>query len=384
MKLLIKNAKVVTPTEVFNNYNCLVTDGYIDYLGIDEKSADKTLDARGGYLLAGFIDLHCHGGNGLDFMDASVDEMYEISRFHLLHGTTSMLATTMTDTWDNIESALKNYSDIAKSNALTLEGVHLEGPWFSKAQSGAQDVSNMGVPSVNKISKILQNYPFVKRISLAPELENAMEVGRYCKDNGVVVSAGHTDADFDKVVKASKNGYTMLTHFYSGMSSVVRKNAYRVAGAVEAGYYLDDLFVEIIADGKHLPESLLKLIYKIKCEDKICLITDGTRGSGLKDGQKFKLGRLDTGVDCIVEDGVAKLPDRSSFAGSVATYDRLVKTMLGVGIDIVSVSKMASAVPAKIMGWKDRGSIEIGKIGNLVITDGDFNIKNVILKGELQ
>ncbi len=385
MKLCIKNVNIVTPTEVLYGNTCLIEDGYIVYIGKEEKKADYTVEGNGGYLLAGFIDIHCHGGNGYDFMDASCEEMLEISKFHLRHGTTTLFATTMTDSWEHIQNALDNYKRCEESqNLLTLSGVHLEGPWFATTQCGAQDISNMETPNKARLDFLLKEYPFIKRISLAPELVGGLEVGKYGAEKGLVISAGHTDADFDTIVRASENGYTLLTHFYSGMRGVLRKNLYRVAGAVEAGYYLDDMYVEIIADGKHLPDSLIKLIAKIKGEDKVCLITDGTRGSGLCDGQTFKLGRLDTGMDCVIEEDVAKLLDKSSFAGSVATFDRLIRTMAAAGTDIVAISKMASTTPAKVMGLDDRGSIEIGKRADLVLMNEEYQIQKVFLQGKLQ
>ncbi len=383
MKAWIKNVNIVTPTGVLPSSGCLIEGGYISYIGTQPQRADEVFDGKGGYLLPGFIDLHCHGGQGYDFMDATPEEMLQIAEFHLRHGTTSLFATTMTESWSNIESALESYKTLWERGTLsTLSGVHLEGPWFSPAQCGAQNPSNMELPSKERVNALLEKYPFIRRISLAPELEGAMEAGAYAAERGLVVSAGHTDADFDTVVKASENGYTLLTHFYSGMSGVVRKNLYRVAGAVEAGYYLDGMCVEIIADGKHLPSSLLKLVYKIKGADGICLITDGTRGSGLAEGEAFKLGRRDSGVDCIVEEGVAKLLDKSSFGGSVATFDRLFKTALASGADIVEVSKTASGTPARIMGLDELGSIELGKAANLLLMNEKYEIIKIFLKGE--
>lgn len=386
MKTLIKNAKIVTRSEIIENGVCLIEDGNIIQVGANFSNVevDKVIDANGGYLIPGFIDLHCHGGNGLDFMDATPQEIEEISKFHLSHGTTTLYATTMTDSWDNIESSLRNYAEVLSADKqITLNGVHLEGPWFSPAQCGAQDPENMDFPSKERLDYLLEYYPFIKRISVAPEIENGIMIGNYGAKKGLVMSVGHTDADFDTVVTASENGYTLLTHFYSGMAGVVRKNAFRVAGAVEAGYYLDDMNVEVIADGKHLPQSLLKLIYKIKGSDNICLITDGTRGSGCANGTTFMLGRKIGGVKSIIEDDVAKLPDRTAFAGSVATMDRVYRTMgEAIGKNLVELSKMASTTPAKVMGLTDRGEIAVGKRADLIVLDKNLNIEKVMLKGE--
>ena len=199
-----------------------------------------------------------------------------------------------------------------------------------------------------------------------------------------MASPAHTDADFATIEEASKNGYTLMTHLYSGMKGVTRKNAYRIAGAVEAGLYLDDLFVEIIADGKHLPAELLKFIYKCKGADRICLVTDASRACGLPEGTVSKIGSLKSGTDIIVEDGVAKLPDRTSFGGSVVTFDSLVKTMsAAIGDNPVDIAKMASSTPASVMGFCDRGEIAVGKRADLVITDRSYNVKKVISGGKL-
>lgn len=386
MKTLIKNANVVTRSEIIENGTCLIENGIILQVGVNvsQDDVENVIDANGGYLIPGFIDLHCHGGNGLDFMDATPEEIEQISKFHLTHGTTTLYATTMTDSWNNIENSLRNYAEVLSADKLiTLNGVHLEGPWFSPAQCGAQDPENMDFPSKERLDYLLENYSFIKRISVAPEIENGIMIGNYGAEKGLVMSVGHTDADFDMVVTASENGYTLLTHFYSGMAGVVRKNAFRVAGAVEAGYYLDDMNVEVIADGKHLPQSLLKLIYKIKGSDNICLITDGTRGSGCANGTTFMLGRKIGGVKSIIEDDVAKLPDRTAFAGSVATMDRVYRTMgEAIGNNLIELSKMASTTPAKVMGLKDRGEIAVGKRADLIVLDKNLNIEKVMLKGE--
>ena len=382
MKTQIINAKVILEDRILSNGVVCYENEKIIYVGQEQQVAEKTIDANGKYLFAGFIDTHCHGGNGYDFMDASSKEMEEIALFHLKHGTTSLYATTLTDTMESIESSLKVYATI--ENPLTLMGVHLEGPWFSPAQCGAQDTSQMQLPTVEKMEELRKTYPFIKRVSVAPELDGAMEVGTYGKDYGILMSVGHTDADFDTVAKSLKHGYKLLTHFYSGMRGVVRKNAYREAGAIEAGYFYDDLYVEIIADGKHLPKALLKLIYKIKGADKVLLITDGTRGCGLKNGEEFMLGKKVGGTLSVIEDDVAKLPDRTSFAGSVSTFDRLIRTMHDVaGVSLVDISKMASKTPATLFGLKDRGTIEVGKRADLVLMNEDLYVDSVIFKGNL-
>lgn len=382
MKKQFVNAKVVTPEGIIDNGVVRICDGNIEYVGKEKAENLETVDLGGKYLLPGFIDIHCHGGGGYDFMDATPEEMRKISRYHLAHGTTTLVATTMTDTDEAIFAALDRFA-LLGDDRVTLHGVHLEGPWLSAAQCGAQDVSKMSKPSRENLEKILEKYPFVERISAAPEVDPNYEVGITAKERGIVVAAAHTDCDFDTMIEAVDKGYTLVTHLYSGMRGVVRINAYRVAGCIEAGLYDDRLTCEVICDGKHLPHSLLKLIYKCKGAERICLITDGIRGAGLPDGTEFVSGRKEDGVPAIIEDGVGKMMDRQAFVGSVATTDRLLWNMVNLGgAPIEEVSKMMSQTPARVMGYADRGTIEVGKRADLVVVDGELAVNEVYLLGE--
>lgn len=379
----IVNVKAVLPGGILSDATVAFENEKIVYIGKDKRVGAETSDGRGAFLFAGFVDIHCHGGAGYDFMDASAEEMEKIANFHLSHGSTTIVPTTMTDSWEHIYSALDGIAEYYKTaRDSVLRGAHIEGPWLSPKQCGAQSPEKMDLPTVDKFCALIERYPFISRISVAPELENGMAVGKIADEKGVIASVAHTDADFDTVIEAAGNGYSLMTHLYSGMTGVTRKNAFRVAGAVEAGLYDDRLNVEIIADGRHLPTGLLKLIYKCKGADKICLITDAMRAAGLRDGEESILGRKDCGLPVIVEDEVAKTRDRQSFAGSVATTDRLVRVMLSTGIDPVNVSKMASATPARIMGLTDRGTIEVGKRADFVLMNAQTEVMKVIRGGE--
>lgn len=379
----VVNVKAVLPDGILTDATVAFENEKIVYIGKDRLSGAEISDGRGAYLLAGFVDIHCHGGAGYDFMDASAEEIEKIANFHLSHGSTTIVPTTMTDSWEHIYSALDKIAEYYKiARDTVLCGAHLEGPWLSPKQCGAQSPEKMDLPSVDKLRALLKRYPFISRISVAPELENGMAVGKMADETDVVASVAHTDADYDTIIEAADNGYSLMTHLYSGMSGVTRKNAFRVAGAVEAGLYDDRLNVEIIADGRHLPTGLLKLIYKCKGADKICLITDAMRAAGLRDGEESILGRKDCGLPVIVEDEVAKTRDRQSFAGSVATTDRLVKVMLSTGIDPVNVSKMASATPARVMRLTDRGTVEVGKRADFVLMNEQTEVLKVIRGGE--
>ena len=386
MRRKITNVNTVLPDRILYNCVCCMTDGLIDYVGTDlNDHADVVLNGNGNWLLPGFIDIHCHGGNGFDFMDAEVDEMRQIADFHLKHGTTTLLATTMTGTWDEIYDSLDNLSRlIASGMAPSVHGVHMEGPWFNPAQCGAQDTSCMDIPNPEHLKQLVEKYPFIERVSAAPELPDGLAFGEAGKELGLVVSAGHTDADFSQIQEAADHGYCLMTHLYSGMRMTERRNLYRVAGAVEAGIYDDRLYVELICDGKHLPVELLKMVCKFKGTDKVCLITDATRGAGLPDGTKTRIRKNASDGEIVIDDGVAKLANLTAFAGSTATTDRLLRVIhKDAGFDLIQASKMLSGVPAKIMGYTDRGSIEVGKRADLVILDPNFNITNIILGGNI-
>ena len=383
VRTVIKNANIVTSSEVLVGQYCAFTDGKIDYVGPDMPTADEVIDAAGGYLVPGFIDIHCHGGGNLEFMDADVDEFGKIADFHKSHGTTTLFATTLAARDDETYTALDNFAEYKKKNPnSTLHGVHLEGPWLNPNQCGAQNTSYMKKPNAEELRTLKEKYPFIYKVGAAPELEGGAEFGEMGKKLGIVMSPAHTDGTFTDMEEALKHGYNIMTHLYSGMKGTERKNAYRIAGAVEAGLYFDSYFVEIIADGKHLPIELLRYIYKIKGPDRICMITDAIRAAGLPNGAMTKIGSLKLGLDVVVEDDVAKMPDRQAFAGSTATADRLYKTMakaIGKNSEaLVALSKMSSLTPARVMGLSDRGEIAVGKIADLVILNSELDVVRVI------
>jgi N-acetylglucosamine-6-phosphate deacetylase len=387
-QLKIFNGQVITPSGIIKDGSVLIANGVIAEVSIkniDEPRAVE-IDAKGKYISPGFIDIHVHGGAGHDFMDNTVDSFLEIAKLHARHGTTAMLPTTLTSSRADLEETLRTYklADKQNSNGSQFIGMHLEGPYFALNQAGAQDTRYIRDPDPQEYTEILSTYPFIKRWSAAPELKGAIEFARYLTSNGVLAALAHTDAIYEEALEGFKNGYSLATHLYSGMSGVTRRNAYRYAGVIEAAYLIDEMDVEIIADGIHLPSPLLKLVYKIKGPDKIALITDAMRAAGMPPGESI-LGSLKNGLKVIVEDDVAKLPDRSAFAGSVATFDRLVRNMVKMAdVPLIDAIKMASATPARIMGINDKkGSIVVGMDADIVIFDDEINVGTTIINGRL-
>jgi N-acetylglucosamine-6-phosphate deacetylase len=389
-KSLIKiiNGHLITPYRVIPNGSILIDGGIITAIADHdlEMPEAETIDAGGRYVSPGFIDIHVHGGGGYDFMDNTVEAFLEIAKLHVRFGTTAMFPTTLTGPTEDIIKTLEIFEEAAPLNekGAQLMGIHLEGPYFAMNQRGAQDPKWIRDPNPEEYEYIVSRSNSIKRWSAAPELKGAIPFGRYLKSKGIIASYAHTDAIYEEVMEAFKNGYTLATHLYSGMSGVTRRNAFRYAGAVESAFIIDEMNVEIIADGVHLPPPLLKLICKIKGPDKIALITDAMRAAGMPAGESI-IGNIHSGLKVIVEDGVSKLPDRSSFAGSVATADRLVRTMINMaGVSLIDAIKMITQTPAVIMNISDRkGSLSVGKDADIVIFDENISIYTTMIKGNI-
>src|SRR5690606_38724030 len=328
-----------------------------------------------------------HGGGGADFMDNDVDASLHIAETHARYGTTGMLPTTLTSDQASLLETFRVYEKTIgiHHDGARFYGLHLEGPYFAMNQRGAQDPRFIRNPDPAEYEPILKQYKhLIARWSAAPELPGALRFGQRLVEEGILVALAHTDAVYEDIVQGLDCGYRLATHLYSGMSGMTRKNAHRYAGAIESCLLLDDIDVEIIADGVHLPEPFLKLICKVKDKAKIVLITDAMRAAGTSDTVSV-LGSKANGLEVIVEEGVAKLPDRSSFAGSVATADRLIRTMISeAGISLIDAVQMLTANPARIIGVDGiTGSIELGKRADLVVFDKDIHIKNTFVKGRL-
>ena len=379
---------VITPSGLIRDGSVLLTDGIITEVSkgnIDAPDA-VVINANGNYISPGFIDLHVHGGGGHDFMDNTIEAFLRIAETHARYGTTAMLPTTLSSSRARLLETLKTYNEAERMNKVGSQfiGMHLEGPYFALNQAGAQDPRYIRNPDPTEYREILAAYPCIKRWSAAPELPGAIEFGNYVTSQGVLAAMAHTDAVYEEALAGFENGYKLVTHLYSGMSGVTRRHAIRYAGVIEAAYLINDLDVEIIADGIHLPPPLLKLVYKIKGSERTALITDAMRAAGTNATESI-LGSLEDGLKVIIEDGVAKLPDRFAFAGSVATFDRLVRNMVWLaGVPLSDAVKMASATPARIMGIADKkGSIAVGMDADLVIFDEDINVQTTIAQGRV-
>lgn len=386
---VIGPVRLVTASGIRENTEVEVRDGRIAAVrDFDPNGALPRVDGRGLFLSAGFIDLHLHGGGGADFMDGTPEAFMTAARAHMRHGTTSMVPTTLTGTLEELCGVFDVLREVEASpeaeDLPELLGIHMEGPYVAPSQCGAQDPAYIRNPEDGSYKLLAEHAAGAIRIwTVAPELPGAERICEDLKDEGIVFSLGHTAATYEQAKAAVEAGYTMATHLYSSMSTITRKNGSRILGVIETSLLLDEVCCEVIADGMHLPPELLKLIYKTKGKDRICLITDAMRGAGMPAGI-YKLGSLANGQDVIVGPDIARMPDGISFAGSVATTDRLVRVMTKqVGIPLPEVIGMITENPAKAIGEDARkGKVEPGFDADLVLFDENIGIEAVFVRGK--
>lgn len=374
----IKSSRIICPQGVVSGYVyfeggkiCAVTDA--------ELPVEETVDVGHHWVSPGFIDIHTHGGGGNSFA-GSPEEIVSGCNFHLKYGTTSLCPTVSADRFDKMAAAAANIIHAMKAPDLKghIIGVHMEGPYLSAAQAGAQIPAHITPPVEDDYLPLLRLYgKKIARWTYAPENDPDGSFADALRAFGVVASAGHTDAVYAEMREAMEHGCNLVTHLYSCTSTVTRNHGFRRLGVIETAWLEDDLYVEIIADGKHLPPELLRLICKIKGSDRIALVTDSLHLAGCSQTRGFS---QDT--EFIIEDGVCKLPDRSAFAGSIATANRLVRVMADeAGVCIPEAVKMITEVPARIMGLETKGRLCTGCDADIAVFDDGIRIQSVFVDG---
>ena len=380
----IINGKFVIDDQIKYDGCLYYSDGKIEGISQNPPKNYPIINAEGGYVLPGFIDIHLHGGGGYDFMDANAEAFTEISRVHCMHGTTSIAPTTTACTIDKLFEIFEVYRQTAGScDYADFPGLHLEGPFISPEMRGAQNINCICNPTKSIIESIAKKGgDIIVRLSGAPELAFMFETAQMLMPYGIAMSIAHSNATFEQIAEAYKHGYHNITHLYCSTPSVRKINQRVHAGIIEACYFIDNMSCELIGDGRHIPPELLKTVHKIKGADKIALVSDAMRAAGTDCTESF-LGEKKPENRVIIEDGVAKLPDRSSFSGSITTSDFIFKNaVLNANLPITDVSRMMSLTPAKIINKdKQKGSLTPGKDADIIITDTQFNIKNVFVRG---
>lgn len=372
------NGRILTPKGWLDG-GSIVTDGNrircVSNIDLHVVGAE-IIDVNGGYLVPGGVDMHTHGGGGRDFIEGCEDAFREAVSAHLKHGTTSIYPTLSSSTIPTIEAACNVCEKLMAEENSPVLGLHIEGSYINPKEAGAQNPVLIKAPVIYEYETLLSKYKCIKRWDEAPELPGSVRFIKTCNMHGVLTALTCTRATYKDVVEAHKAGMTHAAHFYNAMPVVYKEHEFKVPGTVESVYAMQDMTVEVIADGLHVPPVMLKVLHKIKGVERTALITDSLAYAASE-------GDVSAEPRVIMEDGVCKLADRSALAGSIATMDTLIRTCIQkANIPMEDAFRMASETPAKIMGVFDRkGSIEEGKDADLIVFDKDINLTYVMQMG---
>lgn len=386
--MLLTGGKVIFPDRI-EEVDVLVENGVIAGIGKFDNYVGEKIELNGKYLTAGFIDIHNHGGYGYDYMDNTEQAFNEILRFHVEHGITSAIASTVSSPTEITLKTIQTARGImGKTNGVArLLGVHLEGPYLSFFNKGAHAPDCLRVPATDDYSYIIENADVIKQVTISPELEGSVRLTEDLVKAGIVVSMGHDNAILPEFLPVIKAGASNLTHLFCAMSAVVMKDNVRYVGLREYGLIDDNLTAEVIADNHHMTPELIKMVYKCKGGDGMCLISDCLRAGGMKkDGRLYSLGGDNDpkSQKFKVADGVAVLADGSKYAGSIQPISQMLKNIVfDANVPLVEAVKTVTITPAKIVKVDDKvGSIEKGKYADFNILDENLNIVCTIIDGK--
>lgn len=387
--MILTNARLISPDGIRDGLEVIVEGGKIAEIrppaprlrrtGEQTRTSSKdVVDLDGNYLAPGFIDLHVHGALGRDTMDSSAEAFRTICDFHARGGTTSLLLTTATAPMANIVDVLKAVRDY-RSPISAVAGVHVEGPFISKAKCGAQPAEFIQEPSPAGVRQLLEYADVIKRVTIAPELPGALEAIESFRTHGVTVSGGHSDAWDEDARAAFDRGMRSATHTFNCMSNARRRGVCRVGGLLEFALSEPQISCELIADGHHVSPTLMRMLYRAKGAGGICLVTDATAGAGLPEGSRFSL----FGNECLVEGGVCLLADRSALAGSASRMIDLVRTMVQkVDVPLHEAVAMATRNPARAIGLEKKGQFTVGADADFVVLSPELEVLRVSVGGE--
>jgi len=376
MKTVFINAKVITP-ELEIKGGVVVDNGKIErvFRNDEYEKGLTTIDCKGNYLTPGFVDTHIHQTKYGSFSNGNREELERSCKFMAEHGTTAVLPTCASNDMDKIYEAFDCIKATkGKNEGAKILGGHLEGVYMNPSFMGAQAPSCLHDPIESEYMKLLDT-GILKRVSASPELNGALEMGRKLSREGVLMSIAHSAANYSQVLAAIDAGYSHATHIYNALSYLDNCYYYPQIGACEASLLHDEITVEAICDGRHLPPELLRLMHKIKGADRFHATTDACF-SGAVNGETFDEGR------CIVKDDVCVLTDKNVFAGSSATSDRMLKVIVGAGIPLVDAIKMLSLTPARTIGADSIGRISAGYDADINIVNSDLDVVYTMINGK--
>lgn len=375
----IINGRIFTPQGWLNEGSVLMRDGKI----LEVTNCDLALigaqmiDAKGMYIVPGFICMHAHGGGGHDFTECTPEAFRTAIHAHLRHGATTIFPTLSSSSFDKLHQAAEICENLMQEPGSPVSGLHIEGPYLNPKMAGSQFAGHVKEIDEKEYRELVESTHCIRRWDASPELPGALDFARYISSKGILAAVSHTEAEYDGIRQAYEAGFTHAAHFYNAMPGFHKRREYKYEGTVESVYLTDGMTIELIADGIHLPSTILRLAYKLKGVEHTCLVTDAL-SCAATDGKENCDPRY------IIEDGVCKLADRSALAGSIATSDVLVRTMVKAGVPLGDALRMTSETPARIMGVSDRkGSLQKEKDADIVILDKDLNIRAVWQAGQL-
>jgi N-acetylglucosamine-6-phosphate deacetylase len=382
-RFALTNGRVILPQEIVTGKAVIVEGKRIVGIADADSLGTETeeIDVGRRYIAPGLIDIHTHGALDHTFNEPDAEAFATITKENMRRGVTSLLATISTAPIPDMVKCLefsRQWMHELHEGSQVL-GVHLEGPYFSMAQKGAQDPENIRTPDDGTLDVLLEHHDVMRIMTSAPELSGALELTAKLARLGIVPAAGHSSAKEEDVLAAMRVGLRHIVHIWSGQSSTVREGPWRKPGLLEAALVFDGLTVEMIADNKHLPPTLMKLAYKCIRADCLCIVSDATSGAGMPEGARFRMGEMEYEV----YDGVGMMFDRTSFAGSTTLVNQMVPILTdAVGIPLVEAVRMATLTPARVIGSDDRkGSLEAGKDADLAVFEDDFTAWRTMIGG---
>ncbi|MFF4910604.1 N-acetylglucosamine-6-phosphate deacetylase [Streptomyces sp. NPDC001260] len=368
---VLAGARVVLPTGVVHDGRVIVDGTRI--VGAAPDHAD-VVDVTGHWLVPGFVDIHNHGGGGASFTSGTVEDVLHGIHTHRLHGTTTLVASTVTGDMDFLAQRAGLLSELAEQGDIA--GIHFEGPFISPCRKGAHSEELLRDPDPADVRKLIDAARGRARmVTLATELPGGIDSVRLLVEHGVIAAVGHTDATYEQTVQAIDAGATVATHLFNAMPAL----GHRTPGPIAALLEDERITVELIDDGTHLHPAALQLAFHRAGAGRVAFITDAMDAAGFGDG-RYMLGPLEVEVS----EGVARLVEGGSIAGSTLTLDRAFKRAVTVDrIPVEDVVAAISANPARLLGMDDRiGSLEPGKDADLVLLDHQFDLKGVMRRGE--
>ena len=372
MKQFYSNCIIVTDGVTVRDRGVLVENGTILDVCYRAPEDAEVIDLGGCYLMPGLIDLHCHGGDGEEFIDGDEESIRLACELHAAHGTRVLYPTISAADYETTYRALEGIEKVRDRMPLLIPGVHLEGPYLAPEMCGAQDTGVIRPPKKEEYEALYERFgSLIARWSYAPERDVDGAFLAFLKEKGIIPATAHSAAEYSHMEEALRGGNRLVTHLYSCTSTITRHGGFRHLGVIESAYLLDDVYVEAIADGCHLPPELLRLIIKLKGAERVCLITDAIRFAGRQSGE------VGGAVPYVIEDGVAKLADRSAFAGSIATADVLIERTVKAGIPLAETVQMMTETPAAVMGLSNMGRIDKGYVACFTVLDRELAVRSL-------